>query len=106
MAKNTKDTRNGKTIRFNFNISWIYILLLIGIGWMFFNQNGANPQKEEWDEVKRQWLAGDIKEVVFVRNEFEGHVTMKPDRIEKYSDLFGGNIPAKSPHFMMVSTKV
>ena len=102
MAKNTKDTRNGKTIRFNFNISWIYILLLIGIGWMFFNQNGANPQKEEWDEVKRQWLAGDIKEVVFVRNEFEGHVTMKPDRIEKYSDLFGGNIPAKSPHFIFL----
>ena len=32
---------------------------------MFFNQDAANPQKEEWDEVKTQWLAGDIKEVVF-----------------------------------------
>ena len=69
---------------------------------MFFNQNGANPQKEEWDEVKKQWLAGDIKEVVFVRNEFEGHITMKPDRIEKYSDRFGGNIPSKSPHFVFL----
>ena len=102
MAVENKNPRKGKTIRFKFNISWIYILLLIGIGWMFFNQNGANPQKEEWDEVKKQWLAGDIKEVVFVRNEFEGHITMKPDRIEKYSDRFGGNIPSKSPHFVFL----
>ena len=64
-----------KIIKFNFNISWIYILLLIGIGWMFFNQSSANPQKEEWADVKKQWLAGDIKEVVFIRNEYEGRVT-------------------------------
>ena len=102
MTEKNKEPRKGKTIRFKFNISWIYILLLIGIGWMFFNQNGANPQKEEWDEVKKQWLAGDIKEVVFVRNEFEGHVTMKPDRIENYSDRFGGNVPVKSPHFIFL----
>ena len=69
---------------------------------MFFNQSDVNPQKEEWDEVKKQWLAGDIKEVTFIRNEFEGHITMKPDRIGKYSDQFGGNIPKKSPHFIFL----
>ena len=102
MAENKQAPRKGKTVKFKFNISWIYILLLIGIGWMFFNQDAANPQKEEWDEVKKQWLAGDIKEVVFIRNEFEGHITMKPDRIEKYSSLFGGNVPKKSPHFIFL----
>ena len=102
MAENNKEPRKGKTIRFRFNLSWIYIILLIAIGWMFFNQSGANPQKEEWDEVKEQWLAGDIKEVVFVRNEFEGHITIKPDRIEKYSARFAGNIPVKSPHFVFL----
>ena len=102
MAENSNDPRKRKTINIKFNFSWIYFLILIGIGWMFFNQSGANPQKEEWDEVRKQWLAGDIKEVTFIRNEFEGHITMKPDRIEKYSDLFGGNIPKKSPHFIFL----
>ena len=101
MAENKNNKPHGpqKPVKVSFGISWIYIILLIGIGWMFFNQSGANPQKEEWADVQKQWLAGDIKEVVFIRNEFEGHITMKPDRIEKYSDKFGGNIPTKSPHF-------
>ncbi len=98
-----KAPKGNKPARVQFNISWIYILLLIGIGYMFFNQsNGANPQKEEWSDVKKQWLAGDIKEITFVRNEYEGHVTMKPDRINKYEDKFGGSIPKKSPHFIFL----
>ena len=99
------DKKNGtpkKEFKFTFNISWIYILLLIGIGWMFFNRGGANPQKEEWAEVKAQWLDGDIKEVVFIRNEFEGRVTIKPDALAKYGDKFGGNIPNKPPHFIFL----
>ena len=102
MAEKNNAPRGKKPVKFSFNISWIYFILLIGIGWMFFNQEGANPQKEEWDEVKKQWLAGDIKEVVFVRNEFEGHVTMKPEKLGNYEDKFGGNVPKKSPHFVFL----
>ena len=102
MAENNNTPHRKKPVKFSFNISWIYILLLIGIGWMFFNQDGANPQKEEWEEVKQQWLAGDIKEVVFVRNEFEGHVTIKPDKLGKFEDKFGGIVPKKSPHFIFL----
>ena len=102
MAENTNNPRKRKEIKINFNISWIYILLLFGIGWMFFSQKSANPQKEEWDAVKAQWLAGDIKEVTFIRNEFEGEVTIKPDRLEKYASQFGGNVPARSPHFIFL----
>ena len=102
MADNNNAPRGKKPVKFTFNISWIYILLLVVIGWMFFNQNGANPQKIEWDEVKQQWLAGDIKEVVFVRNEFEGQVTIRPDRLGQFEDKFGGVIPKKSPHFVFL----
>ena len=102
MAENTNNPQKRKEIKINFNISWIYILLLFGIGWMFFTQKSANPQKEEWDAVKQQWLAGDIKEVTFIRNEFEGEVTIKPDRLDKYAAQFGGNVPVRSPHFIFL----
>ncbi len=103
MAENNNAPHGNKPVRIRFNISWIYILLLFGIGYMFFNQGGtANPQKEEWAEVKQQWLDGDIKEVTFIRNEYEGRVTMKPDKVEKYADRFGGKIPKKSPHFIFL----
>ena len=105
MANNNKNnTPPKKPIKLRFNISWIYILLMIGIGWMFFNQGGANPQKEEWADVKEQWTAGDIKEIVFVRNKYDGQVTIRPDRLEKYADKFGGNVPKKSPHFFFSVT--
>ena len=97
MAEKNKEK---KPIKFTFRISWIYILLMIGIGWMFFNQGGANPQKEEWADVQKQWLDGDIQEVVFIRNEFEGRITMRPDSIAAYADKFGGQVPVKSPHFI------
>ena len=103
MAENNNSPRGKKPVRIQIGISWIYILLLIGIGYMFFNQGGAaNPQKEEWADVRKQWLAGDIKEVVFIRNEYEGRVTMKPDKIGNYADKFGGNVPKKSPHFIFL----
>ena len=91
-----------KPIKFTFSVSWIYFLLLIGIGWLFFNQDGANPQKEEWAEVQKQWLEGDIQEVVFIRNEYEGRITMRPDSIAAYADRFGGQVPGKSPHFVFL----
>ena len=99
MAEKNKEK---KPIKFTFRISWIYILLLIGIGWMFFNQGGANPQKEEWADVQKQWLDGDIQEVVFIRNEFEGRISMRPDSIAAYADKFGGQVPGKSPHFIFL----
>ena len=103
MSDNKSNTpRGNKPIKIRFNISWIYLILLIAIGWMFFNQGGANPQKEEWADVQKQWLAGDIKEVVFIRNEYEGRVTMRPERLEKYADKFAGKVPEKSPHFVFL----
>ena len=97
-----KNLRGKRPVKLSFGVSWLYVILFIGIGWMFFNQGWANPQKEEWADVTKQWLDGDIKEVTFVRNEYEGMVTIKPDRLEKYVSAFGGNVPKKSPHFVFL----
>ena len=94
--------KENKPIKIKFNVRWIYYLLLIGIGYMFFAGNGSSPQKEEWADVRKQWLAGDVKEVVFVRNEFEGRVTIKPDRLAKYEEQFKGKVPTNSPQFIFL----
>ena len=94
--------RNRKGL--SFGMSWFYIILIFGIIWMFFNQGGTNPQKIEWEQVKEQIEAGDVKEIVFVRNDYEGKVTIRPDRLEKYADMFGGTVPKKSPHFIFLVT--
>ncbi len=93
-----------KIFKINFNISWLYFLLMLGVFWMFFNRDGANPQKIEWAEVRQQILDGDVKEIVFIRNDYEGKVTIKPEDLEKYADKFGGNVPKKSPHFIFLTT--
>ena len=96
------ENQQNKQVKFRFSVKWIYILLLMGIGYMLFSQSDANPQKEEWADVKKQWLQGDIKEVVFIRNEYEGRVTLKPERIGLYESKFAGKVPKSSPHFIFL----
>ena len=103
MSKKQKKTTN-KTIRINF--SWFYLLLVGGLFFLLMRDGSkANPQKVEWPAVQQMILDGDVKDVHFVRNDFRGTITIKPERIEKYKDMFGGEVPAKSPHFFfLVST--
>ena len=102
---NNKDPRKPKIVRIN--LSWLYILLLVAIGYMLFAQSGPAPQKIEWPQVKQMILDGDVKEVHFVRNDFSGTVTMQPDKLGKYAGMFvNGKVPTRSPHFtFLVSTK-
>ena len=104
---NNKPDKNIKKIKVRLNLSWLYLLLLVGIGWMLFSQSSPAPAKVEWAEVQSMILSGDVKEIHFVRNDFKGTITMKPDRLAAYSDKFvGGAVPTKSPHFtFLVSGK-
>ena len=93
---------NGK--RFTFRISWLYIILIGALIWMFFGDNEGQPQKIEWAQVKEIWQSGDVKEVTFIRNQYEGEMTIKPDMMEKYTHMFQDGMPKSSPHFtFMVS---
>ena len=47
-----------------------------------------------------------MKDIVFVRNDYKGEITIRPDRLSKYSERFGGKVPSSSPHFWFyVSSK-
>ena len=102
---NSKDPRKPKIIRIN--LSWLYILLIVGIVWMLLGSKGAAPQKVEWAQVREMILAGDVKEVQFIRNDFKGNVSVKPESMTKYADLFlNGKVPSGAPQFIfLTSTK-
>ena len=88
----------------NFGFTWFYLVLILGIGFMLFGQRGANPQKIEWAEVEAMIEAGDVKEINFIRNDYQGKVTVRPERLAKYADKFGGQVPARSPHFIFMTS--
>jgi len=101
MDDKKKDPKGGKTFRVSFNFSWLYILLILGIGWLLFsNQQSSEPQKIEWQQVQTMAQSGDIEEIVFVRNDIRGEIKVRPERLAKYADQFpGGAVPRRAPHF-------
>ena len=96
MASKKKGEKPNRKI-ITVNLSWIYFLLVPIVIWMLFRSSGgsANPQKIEWDEVKTMAEAGDIEEIQFIRNEYEGRVTLRPTKGDKYADSFGGRFLEK-----------
>ena len=97
----SKDQKKNKTIRINF--SWFYLLLVGGLFFLLMKDGvRSNPQKIEWPQVQEMVLSGDVKDIHFVRNDFRGTISIKPERIEKYADMFGGKVPPKSPHFFFL----
>ena len=104
-----KKNNNGperKIMTVNLGLSWLYILIIAGIIWMLFFNSGTKPQKIEWADVETMIKAGDVKDIVFTRNDFKGEISVRPDRLAKYSDRFNGHVPSSSPHFWFyVSTK-
>ena len=104
--KQNKD-RKPKIRVVRINLSWVfYLLLVVSIGWMLFS-NRSVPEKVEWAQVEEMIKAGDVKEVDYVRNDYKGTVSLRPESVQKYSDLFpSGNPPKSSPQFFfLTSTK-
>lgn len=86
--------------------SWtaiIYLLLLVGLGYMWFNSGTADPIKKEWIEVKDNLLvSGDIAKVEYVRNERKAEIYLNKEDLSKYKNQFGGKEPKGGPHFFFL----
>lgn len=102
--QNKNPKNNERRVVFRLNFSWFYIILIIGIIYMLFSQGSVDPQKVEWAEVETMIQDGDVKEIRYVRNDYKGSVTIRPDRLAKYADKFGGQIPKQSPHFIFLNS--
>lgn len=88
------------------NFSWFYFILILGIFYLLFSNRGVPSIEVQWAEVKQMLAEGDVKQVNFVRNDFTGTVSLRPDRINKYLGKYNGQFPDRSPQFrFMVSSK-
>ena len=88
------------------NFSWFYFILILGIFYLLFSNRGVPSIEVQWAEVKQMLADGDVKQVNFVRNDFTGTVSLRPDRINKYLGKYNGQFPDRSPQFrFMVSSK-
>lgn len=108
MSQKSNKNNNERRIEIRINLSWVfYLLLFAGIAYMLFFNKAAPPQKIEWAQVQQMVRSGDVKEIHFVRNDFEGKITMRPESMQKYINLFtSGKVPEKSPQFtFLTSTK-
>lgn len=84
-----------------------YIGLLLALVYiMFFSGDGkssnSRPVKVELDEIYALADSGDIKQIEFSRDKYEGTVTLKQECLTKHKDLFGGKVPNKSPHLTFI----
>ena len=105
MANQTNNKRGkGKAPQPKFNAIWIYVPLLVMIGYMyFFGANGGDPIKTEWYKVKEQMIPqGDVEKVTFITNQHRAEVSIKTDSLGKYKNMFGGREPKYGPHFYFI----
>ena len=101
-------SRRDRQPRRGFNwFSIVYLLLLLGLVYMWSSTGTADPLKREWIDVKETLLtSGDVEKLVYVRNEHKGEIFLKQTALDKYKNLYGGREPKGGPHFyFLVSEK-
>ncbi|HEY4800178.1 MAG TPA: ATP-dependent zinc metalloprotease FtsH [Bacteroidia bacterium] len=90
----------------NFNFYWIYIIILVGLAFLWFPNFTENTQKIEWNEFVENYLKpGDVRKIVIV-NEQAAEIYIKPDRLKdpKYDKVRERPLTHEvnpGPHFVM-----
>ena len=69
-----KPNNNGKKKVVRINLTWLYFLIIIVLGFIVFSHGGSNPQKIEWPEVQEMIQNGDVEKIEFVRNDYQGNI--------------------------------
>lgn len=98
-----KKGRKGKG-SMSFNPYWIYgfvAVALIVISTLGF---GSTPHSLSYTRFEKELLGRQgVEKIVVVRNELQAEVTLIPDSVENYKQLFMSNVPVpvKGPHFIV-----
>lgn len=117
MAENNESKRDGG---FNFppvgngrpfrapriNGYWTYLILAAAIiGFQFLGER-TMPVRTTWQEVREKMMSkGDVEEVKVITNRGQAQVFLRPERVEKYSELKAKGFKSTTggPHFYFMT---
>lgn len=87
----------------NFNVYWIYILIILGILGLNLFYSAKTPVETTWQDVRVQMIKqGDIKKMVVIRNSGKVEVYIKENSLNNYSNKLGQDaekVDRQGPHF-------
>jgi len=86
-----------------FNAYWVYAAVIVVILAIQFFNMGSKPQVTSWYKIESRMLKNnDVKKIEVVRNLSKVYIYLKPESIEKYSELSSGTLSkprVTGPHF-------
>ncbi len=84
--------------KFNFNIYWIYGLILAFILIMNIFLNQTNQSEIDFGRFQQMVKAGDVAKVIVINKE-KAYVYLKKERVSKYPNAAQNTISTEYPHF-------
>ncbi|MDR0971565.1 MAG: ATP-dependent zinc metalloprotease FtsH [Bacteroidales bacterium] len=104
-----KDNKKIKKNTIKFNIYWVYILIFVVVGIMFFTNDSSEINRDiSWDKLQKVLLKKDYQKIIVVNKEF-AEIYIKPEVIDKdtlYKDiqtkpgLFGNKVSQKHAFYV------
>lgn len=94
----------GKKKRIAFNPYWVYGFVAVALIVISTFGLGTTPHSLSYTRFENELLGKQgVEKIVVVRNELQAEVTLLPDSVDNYKQLFTRNapVPVKGPHFVV-----
>ncbi len=86
-----KSNRQNKTVRFQFNLMWVWGAIIVAIiGYSFFGESSREPIAAEWNTVAQMIRQGEVKRIKVI-NKNVAEVYLTDEAIEHYQSTEEGN---------------
>lgn len=96
--------KNGGDNMPNFNFTWIYILVLMGLLGLHFYRNADLTDREvSWEAFEQIVIKGDLEKLEVVNNE-EAYIFLKEEKLNAdttYQNIKGKPLAKERPHYTM-----
>ncbi|MBO4644984.1 MAG: ATP-dependent zinc metalloprotease FtsH [Bacteroidales bacterium] len=106
MNKDSRQNPNGQKSKPKFNFLWIYIIIFLALGAVYFFGRDTHNISKEIDDLrfKELVLSKDIAKAEYVQKEEKIYIYLKPDSIDKKNDYAEFRKSLDGPHYYFTQT--